>query len=256
MDREGQITLDVDLASEVQQLLFPKSSPVCDWCCIGVRNRMARGLGGDFFEFITMPDECQVVFIGDVTGHGLHASVVMSLLYGFIHEAAAKGCSPRETAHQANAFLRTFAKRSERLDHYFSTTLFFGVIEPRSLAMHYVNAGHVAPMVRRRDRIHRLDPTAQPLGFFDRPEIGMGEFHLQKDDRLFLFTDGIPEAFNARGKAFGLERLETILLSHRGDHLDFLDRVFTSLREFGAEDPPEDDCTSIVIDLHGPFGPI
>lgn len=253
MTEYGCCGLDVDLASEVQQLLFPKSSPVCSWCCIGVKNRMARGLGGDYFEFITLPDECQVVFVGDVTGHGLHASVVMSLLYGFIHEAAAKGCEPRETVAQANGFLRSFAKRSEELDHYFSTTLFFSIIDPATLEMHYVNAGHVAPLVRRGDRIHCLETTASPLGFFDGPELEMRSFRFERGDRLLLYTDGLTEAFNDRGQVFGRERLEEVLLSHQGDHLEFLEALFQSLRAFGASEPPEDDCTAIVIDLHGPF---
>ena len=89
-----EVITDVDLASSVQQLLFPKSSPVCSWCCIGVKNRMANGLGGDYFDFITMPDDCQTLLVGDVTGHGLSASVVMSLIYGFIHRAALESCSP------------------------------------------------------------------------------------------------------------------------------------------------------------------
>lgn len=245
--------LDVDLASEVQQLLFPKSSPVCSWCCIGVKNRMARGLGGDYFEFITMPDDCQVIFIGDVTGHGLHASVVMSLLYGFIHESAARGCEPLETVSAVNRFLQIFAQRSEKLDHYFSTTLFYSIIDPDSLMMHYVNAGHVAPMVRRGDRIFYLDSSAQPLGFFDGPEMKMRSFRFAKGDRLLLYTDGLTEAFDERGRAFGYKRLEEVLLSHQGDHLEFLEQLFQTLKDFGASDPPGDDCTAIVIDLHGPF---
>lgn len=244
---------DVDLASEVQQLLFPKSSPVCDWCCIGVKNRMARGLGGDYYDFIPMPDDCQVVFLGDVTGHGLHASVVMSLLYGFIHESAAKGCTPLDTVSQVNSFLRTFAKRSEKVDQYFSTTLFYSVIEPESLMMHYVNAGHVAPMVLRGRGIHHLDATGQPLGFFDDPEMVVRSFRFERGDRLFLYTDGLTEAFDGRGRVFGGDRLEKVLLSCRGDHLEFLDQVFQNLKNFGITDPPEDDCTAIVIDLHGPF---
>ena len=84
----SEFDLNVKLAAEVQELLFPKSSPLCEWCCMGVKFRMAQGLGGDYFDFITAPDGCQFIMIGDVTGHGLHASVVMSLLYGFIYRAS------------------------------------------------------------------------------------------------------------------------------------------------------------------------
>lgn len=251
METSSGYGLDLDLARHVQQLLFPKSSPVCDWCCVGVKNRMAAGLGGDYYEFITMPDECQAIFVGDITGHGVHASLVMALLYGFIHHTTIKGCAPLELVSQVNSFLRSFAKRSKEYDHLFSTTLFYSIIDPDSLVMHYVNAGHVAPLVRRDNRISYLTPTAHPLGFFDQPEMEIRAFRFEKGDRFLLYTDGITEAFNGRGEAFGRDRLEQVLLTHEGDHLEFLDRIFESLEEFGASNPPEDDCTAIVLDFHG-----
>ena len=128
----------IDLASDVQQLLFPRSSPVCSWCCIGVKNLMASGLGGDYFDFIEMRDGCQTLYLGDVTGHGLHASVIMSLIYGFIHHASLDKCDPYAVVSGINRFLRTFAARSHKFDHLFSTTLFFAIIDPKSLKMHYL----------------------------------------------------------------------------------------------------------------------
>lgn len=245
---------DLDLAGQVQRLLFPKSSPVCDWNCIGVKNRMARSLGGDFFDFITMPDNCQIVFIGDVTGHGLHASVVMSLLYGFIYRSAMQVCSALDVVRQANRFLQTFAARSQDLDYFFSSTLFFGIIAPDTLEMQYVNAGHPAPLVLRGERQMALEPTAPPVGFLDDPEITMNTFRFAKNDRLLLFTDGITERANPEGELFGLERLKLLLLRERVDHLAFLDRLFDALHLFGGGDVLRDDCTAIVIDLHGGWG--
>jgi len=242
---------DINLATHVQQLLFPKSSPVCDWSCIGVKNRMAKGLGGDFFDFITMPDECQALFIGDVTGHGLHASIIMSLLYGFIHRASASGCAPLATVREVNDFLQSFAVRSKEFDHYFSATLFFGIINPDSLKMHYVNAGHPAPLVRRGGTVFSLAPTAPPVGFFDEPEISMQSFEFARMDRFLLYTDGVTESANARGELFGRERLQQTLQEEDDDHLEFLDRLFATIREFGADDSPADDCTAIVLDFHG-----
>ncbi len=122
-------TFELKLAREVERLLFPRSSPTCTWNCIGVKNRTAGVLGGDYFDFVSVPDGGQAVFIGDVTGHGLHASLVMSLIYGFIHRAALDAVAPSELAAQVNDFLLHFAERSRTVDLYFSTTLFFGVIE-------------------------------------------------------------------------------------------------------------------------------
>jgi len=241
--------LDIDLASHVQQLLFPKGSPLCSWCCIGTKNRMAAGLGGDYFDFITMSDGCQVVFLGDVTGHGLHASIVMSLLYGYIHHSARGLCDPLELVRQVNDFLQTFAARSREFDHYFSSTLFCAIIDPETLEMSYVNAGHPAPLVLRKGVIHRLEPTGPPVGFFDDPEVTLGKFRFEKNDRFLLYTDGITEAADGGGVLFGKTRLEKVLLEKNGDHLHFLDELFEALRAFGAAESPEDDCTAIVLDF-------
>lgn len=250
MSHHCNCDLDLELASKVQQLLFPKSSPVCSWACIGVKYRMANALGGDYFDFITLPDGCQALFVGDVTGHGVHASVVMALLYGFIHHSARDQCDPPELVRQANAFLRTFAERSVKFDHYFSSTLFYGVIDPATHQLHYVNAGHPAPMVRRGDEVLHLEVTAPPIGFFEHPEITLGCFQLQRHDRLLLFTDGITEVFDPEQQCFGRRRLGELLRRQQGDHQEFLDALYAELMVFGAQQPQSDDCTAIVLDLH------
>ncbi len=241
--------IDLDLATHVQQLLLPKTSPLCSWCCIGTQNRMAQGLGGDFFDFITLPEGKQAIFIGDVTGHGLHASLVMSLLYGFIHRFSTEACSPVELVRQGNYFLQSFAARSREFDHFFSSTLFCGIIDPRTLRMEFVNAGHPAPIVRRAGEILTLPSTGPPIGFFDFPEIGMGTFDFRKGDRFLLFTDGLTDSINAEGSFFGRERLYELMLRHPGDHLTFLDDLFRTLQDFGEADYPSDDCTAIIIDF-------
>jgi serine phosphatase RsbU (regulator of sigma subunit) len=248
------LNLDLDLAAGVQQLLLPKSSPVCSWSCIGVKNRMATGVGGDYFDFITLADGCQLVFLGDVTGHGLQASLVMGLLYGFIHRSAAVDCDPLRVVTEINTFLRQFARRSARLDHFFSSTLFFAVIDPESLSMHYVNAGHVAPLVKRRSELFALPASGQPLGYFDQPELEQVGFTFERGDRFLLFTDGMTEAEGVRGEPFGRRRVEQLTLDRNGDHLVFLNDIFAALHQFGVSEPLVDDCTAIVIDLHGQFG--
>ncbi len=250
LKEEFGLEREIDLAGHVQQILFPKISPACGWCCIGTKNLMALGLGGDYFDFISMPGDCQAVFIGDVTGHGVHASLVMALLYGFIHRSSRDICA-LELVQHANEFLLSFAARSREFDHFFSSTLFFGIIDPRTLTLQYINAGHPAPLVKRGERVLSLPPTAPPIGFFAHPEIGRGDFHFAPGDRLLLYTDGITEAADAEGVLFGQERLQQVLQRKNGDHLHFLEELFSALREFGAEDPPRDDRTAIVVDLHG-----
>jgi serine phosphatase RsbU (regulator of sigma subunit) len=156
--------LEVKLAGEVQELLLPKGSPFCRWCCMAARSRMANVLGGDFYDFIELDDGGQVLLVGDVTGHGLHASVVMALVYGFIHRAVRDVCNPHEVVSALNRCLRTFARRSEKLDHFFSATLFLGIIDPQSKSMSYVNAGHPAGLVKRNGELLKLPATSHTIG--------------------------------------------------------------------------------------------
>ena len=249
MDKQKELAFDIELASRVQQLLLPKNPPLCKWCRTAVKNRMASKLGGDFFDFVAMPGDCQMLFIGDVTGHGLHASVVMALLYGYLHRAATRHCAPLETALEVNRFLLSFANRSGEFDFYFSTTLFCADLDPATLKMSYVNAGHVPPLVRRAGKIHRLDTTGPPLGFFAEPALTMGHFQFEAGDRLLLYTDGITETFNDEGHLFGQARLRSFLHRHTDGCAAFVDDLFDLLRTYDCGDSPNDDCTAIAIDF-------
>ena len=177
---------------------------------------MAHEVGGDYFDFLTMSDACQVILLGDVTGHELHASLVMALLYGYIHGAFRVSCPCQDIVRQINEFLLSFARRSKKYDQFFSSTLFYGIINPKTQRMTYVNAGHPAPLVRRDDGLFTLSATSHPLGFFSSPEIAMESIELQKNDRLLLYTDGITEATNQAGEPFGQKRVGEVLLGADG----------------------------------------
>jgi len=255
MQKRSRLTKAVDphevkLAGEVQRLLFPKNPPLCSWCCMAARNRMAEVLGGDFYDFIELDDGCQVLLIGDVTGHGLHASVVMSLIYGFIHNAARQSSNPSDVVADLNTFLRSFAKRSALLDHYFSATLFFGIVDPQTMRMDYVNAGHPAGLLYRGEKILQLPATSHPVGYFDRADFRGSTFQFAADDRFLLYTDGLVDSSNQQGEMFGAERLDNAFRRHDGENMIFLDRLFGEIDKFLAGQLPFDDCTAIIMDFH------
>jgi len=120
--------------------------------------------------------------------------------------------------------------------------------------MHYVNAGQVPGLVLREGNVIELPSTGPPIGFFETPEMSLQTFSLAKNDRLLLHTDGIIETANSAGELFGLERLKNLLKSTaRADYLEFLALLFEAHLAFGSTELPEDDCSAIVIDFHGPL---
>ncbi len=193
---------------------------------MAAKSRMANVLGGDFYDFIALDDGCQVLLVGDVTGHSLHASVVMALVYGFIHRAVQDACKPFEVVSALNRFLRIFAQRSERLDHFFSATLFFGVIDPQSKIMSYVNAGHPAGLVKRGVELLRLPATSHPVGYFEGTEFQVNSFQFVDQDRLLLYTDGVIDSSNPQGEMFGTVRLEEAFCRLDGDHISVFGQTF------------------------------
>lgn len=241
---------EVKLAGDVQNLLLPKNAPSCRWLSMAARNRMANVLGGDFYDIIELEDGCLVLFVGDVTGHGLHASVVMALVYGFMHRAVQGVCDPFEVVSALNRFLRTFAQRSERLDYFFSSTLFFGVIDPQSKIMSYINAGHPAGLVKRGEDLLRLPVTSHPVGYFEQANFQVDSFQFADQDRLLLYTDGVIDSSNSQGDMFGAERLDRAFQRQEGNHRVLLDSLFDEIRDFVEGQPLFDDCTVIVLDFH------
>lgn len=241
---------EVKLAGEVQNLLLPKNAPSCHSFTMTARNRMANVLGGDFYDIIELEDGCQVLFVGDVTGHGLHASVVMALVYGFIHRAVQGVCDPLEVVSALNRFLRTFAQRSERLDYFFSATLFFGVIDPQSKIMSYINAGHPAGLVKRGGVLLRLPVTSHPVGYFEQASFQVDSFQFTGQDRLLLYTDGVIDSSNSQGDMFGVERLDRAFQRLEGNPRGFLDDLFEEIQNFLEGQPLFDDCTAIVLDFN------
>lgn len=239
------------LAYEVQRILFPKTAPECTWALIAFKYRMADEVGGDFFDLITISDECQVIILGDVTGHGVHASLVMAMLYGYIHRAFSSPCPCQTIVAQINDFLVSFAERAGLYDQLFSTTMFYGIINPRTQQMVYVNAGHPAPLIRRRGSLRSLASTSPPLGYFDSSRISTSQVSLDKSDRILFYTDGITETESPEGNLFGQERVEALLLGSSGPPGELLDGLFDALGTFAAPGGQSDDCTALVVDFFG-----
>ena len=210
----------------------------------------ARELGGDFFNYFGLPDGSLAMVMGDVSGKGLPAALLMSNL-----QATLRARVPVE------GDLSEFATS---LDHDIEAstpsevyvTLFLCVVDPVRRELRYVNAGHESPYLVRADgSTARLEPTGRPVGLMSGGHYEEKRVPLAVGDRLFVYTDGLTDAEDAGGTPFGGERLESVLatagLAAGAGSCDLLSRVEQAYQAHRGGAEPADDATLLVLRVTG-----
>jgi sigma-B regulation protein RsbU (phosphoserine phosphatase) len=212
----------------------------------------AREVGGDFFNYFVLPDGDIALLLGDVSGKGVGAALLMANVQATLR--ARLPLSP------------DLARLADDLDHelHASTppevylTMFVGVVTPGTRLLRYVNAGHNTQFVLgARATIERMPSTGRPLGLLPGGGYQERSIHLGPDDLLFFYTDGMVEAENEAGEQFGSERLEATLCeaAASGAHVDaMLSRVEDAVRSFRGSVELADDATMMALRLEGEGG--
>ena len=205
----------------------------------------AREVGGDFFNYFVLPDGRLALLVGDVSGKGVSAALLMANV-----QATLRARLPLETdlATLAAGLDREIDKTTPRSVYL---TLFIAILETDGRTLRYVNAGHNPQFVLRGDGgIVAMTSTGLPIALF--PEHGYREVSIAIDpgDLLFFYTDGLVESENAAGEMFGAERLQAILAAKRGEGIDtVLEHVDEVVRTFRGGTEPLDDATMMALRL-------
>jgi serine phosphatase RsbU (regulator of sigma subunit) len=201
-----------------------------------------RGVGGDFYDFIETGPGRVALVVGDVSGKGVPAALMMATLRAGLrsHYALAGGDLARRLESVNRFFLECTAA-----EHYAS--LFVGEYDDASGRLHYANCGHVPPVVLRRSlRVDRLRPTATVLGMFDEWRCRTEEASLEGGDLLVLVSDGVTEASSGNGETFGERRLLAALGAHRELRAGALIRAVSDTVTDFCEGGPADDLTIVA----------
>jgi sigma-B regulation protein RsbU (phosphoserine phosphatase) len=204
--------------------------------------RPANTVGGDYFDVIDLGDGRLAVAVADVAGKGMPAALLMALLQGSLRTLITAGFRGAELIGKLNAHLHANIP-SNRL-----VTLFYAELDPESGRLRYVNAGHNAPFLLRPDGASRLPATDVALGILPGPQFQQAESMLEPGDRLFVYTDGVSEAFDARECEYGEGRLQSVLEGHR--HLtdpELLQKVQADVLVHCGSVRPHDDMTLLVL---------
>ena len=234
---------ELEIAANVQQKLFPHEVHrllTVDYAghCVA-----AREVGGDYYDFLDAGDRTVGFVLGDVSGKGVPAALLMANL-----QACFRSQEPRallQPAHVLETVNRHFfdSTAAERF-----ATLFFGIYNDRTRLLHYVNCGHVPPLLLRASGLmETLDPTATPIGAFRHWSCTEREVALSAGDTLLIYSDGVTEAESPNGEDFGDERLVRCLRQTHGTSAKSLVHcIVESVTEF-SHGSRYDDVTVVAV---------
>jgi steroid delta-isomerase-like uncharacterized protein len=200
-----------------------------------------RAIGGDFLEYLNLPDGRLGVAVGDVSGKGPAAALVAAMLQGMFSMVAADGGEPSETLTRLNTAL---CRRG--IEPRFATLTYVTIASNGRLT--YANAGHHPPLLLASRGVTRLTEGGPMLGLFEHAVFPEASLDLAHGDTLVAFSDGITDALAPDGSDFGMDRLLTIAGAHRTERPpELLARLLGTVEAFVGLTPPNDDVTVAVV---------
>ena len=234
---------DLEIAREIQQAMLPAGMYTAPGVETLGMSRPANTVGGDFYDIIPLDDGRVVIAVGDVSGKGSPAALLMALLLAMMRTLVDEKLDPATLVARLNLQVIRHAPGTRFI------TLFYGVYEPVTGALTYVNAGHMPPMVLRRgNRFERLTDGGIALGMFTGSPYAAGRALLSAGDLLVVYSDGITEAENAGGRPFDEQGLEAALQVNNGRELSAINAGVVQAVELHTGDVRfADDLTILLL---------
>jgi steroid delta-isomerase-like uncharacterized protein len=231
---------ELRLARSIQQASLPKEVPSLEGWQIYPFYRPAREVGGDFYDFHPLSEGRLGLVVGDATGKGVPAALVMSTTCGMLRLAAQSSSSPGEMLQRVNETLFPYIPPN------MFVTCFYAILEPESGSLTYANAGHDLPYLCRNGEAEELMARGMPLGLMPGISYEEKQTLLQAGEAALLYSDGLVEAHGPEGEMFGFPRLRARVAEYGGERSlgDFLMEELYSFVGEGWEQ--EDDITLLT----------
>jgi serine phosphatase RsbU (regulator of sigma subunit) len=246
---QAQLSAELDVARALQIAILPSTFPVRPGCDGAARMIPATTMGGDFYDFIELPDGRIGLVMADVSGKGVPAAFFMAVSRTNLRETAAHHADPGACLARTNEVLCA----QNPMDLF--VTVFYCIFDAVSGVLRYANGGHNPPVLRRADGAVEALSGAGGLVLGAMPGIEYPDHtvQLRPGDRLVLYTDGVTEAFNPADEAYGVERLIAEIRAHGdGSAAALVERICQSVTTFAGAAPQSDDITLTVLAWRAP----
>ncbi|HYG82700.1 MAG TPA: SpoIIE family protein phosphatase [Pyrinomonadaceae bacterium] len=247
IERE-RLEQELQLASEIQQRFQPTAPPQVPGYELQGISFPCYEIGGDYYDFIERGDGRLVVTLGDVSGKGTAAALLMSSLHAAVHAQAASHNSLAETISAVNNYL------AENTPANRFVTLFYAELDPQTGGLSFINAGHNPPLiVHHAGTVENLAAGGLPLGIRQNAEYREGRTQLQPSDVLVIYSDGVSEAVSPQGEEFGTDRLYDVVARNLdASAAGIRDRIEAALTKWAQGTPAGDDITLVIVKRQPP----
>jgi steroid delta-isomerase-like uncharacterized protein len=242
-----RIEQELQVARRIQQELLPEATPELDGWRIAAYYGPAREVGGDFYDFLELEDARLGLVVGDATGHGMPAALMMAAARSMLRAVVQSLGSPGKVLARVNEALVAEIPPSTFV------TCFYGILDPENGHLRYANAGHNLPCRRHNGQADELRARGMPLGLMPGTGYEEKEAVLESGDSVLLYSDGLVEAHNPRREMFGFPRLRRLVAEHDAEEGSLVDFLMDELRSFTGEGwEQEDDITLLTLRRSAP----
>ena len=234
---------ELELAIEIQQRFQPTAPPKVEGYEFEGISFSCYEIGGDYYDFIPRENGKMMVALGDVSGKGAAAALLMSSLHAAMHAQVTAGTPLAEMLVSINTYL------SENTPSNRFITLFAAELDPSCGVLSFINAGHNPPLIGRADgTVELLGSGGLPLGIMPFAQYDLGSAQLNEGDVLVIYSDGVSEANNLAEDEFGMERLEQVVADNVAQSaVGMRDKVESALSQFTGTAAPNDDITLVIV---------
>lgn len=247
----GFLRLDLRMATEVQKAFIPQYSPSIPGLEFETFYKPAHSVSGDYYDFFRVSSGQWGIAIGDVSGKGMGAALVMANL-----QASVRAQAQQSHSDPAIAMTRVNQLLHESSPTQFYASLFYAEYDPPTRTLAYVNAGQNPPIVIRcqggQSKVFRLEPDGLPVGLFENSSYKSVSFQLEAGDILVACTDGFTETESHDGELWGQQGLEELFSTcARRTPRHVVQSIVRGVSAFGMGRAPKDDMTLVVLQVQG-----